>query len=59
MADESDDVTAGDGAPDQAEVGVRVGRDSRDGGQLRPVEAVIEPGRLAARRPGLARGGQQ
>jgi hypothetical protein len=59
VTDEGDDMRAGDGAPDQAKVGVRVGRDSRDGGQLRPVEAVIEPGRLAARRPGLARGGQQ
>ncbi len=58
MADETNELGTGDGAPDQAKVGVRVGRDGRNGGQLRPVEAVIEQGRLATRRPGLARGGQ-
>ena len=59
VTDEGDDLGAGDGAPDQTQVGVRVRGDGRDGGQLRPVEAVIEKGRLASRRPSLAGRGQQ
>ena len=59
VADEADDLRAGDGAPHQTEVGVRAGGDRRDGGQLGPVEAVIKKGRLASWCPGLARGGQQ
>ncbi len=59
VADEGDDLGAGDRAPHQAEVGVRVGGDRRDGRELGPVEAVIEKRRLAAGGPGFAGGGQQ
>ena len=59
VADEGDDFRAGDGAPHQTEIGVRVRRDRRDGRQLRPAEAVVEKRRLASRSPGFARGGQQ
>ena len=59
VADEADDLGAGDRAPHQTEVGVGVRRDRRDGRQLRPVEAVVEKRRLASRRPGFARRGQQ
>ena len=59
VADEGDDLGAGDRAPYQTEIGVRVGRDRRDGRELGPVEAVVEKRRLASRSPGLAGGGQQ
>ena len=59
VTDEGDDLGAGDGAPYQTQVGVRVRGDCRDGRQLRPVEAVIEKRRLASRRPSLAGRGQQ
>ena len=59
VADEADNLGAGDRAPHQTEVGVRVRRNRRDGRQLRPVEAVIEQRCLAARRPGFAGCGQQ
>ena len=59
VTDEGDDLGAGDGAPYQTQVGVRVRGNCRDGRQLRPVEAVIEKRRLASWCPGLARGGQQ
>ena len=59
VADEGDDLGAGDRAPHQTEIGVRVRRDRRDGRQLRPVEAVVEKRRLASRGPGFARRRQQ
>ena len=59
VADKGDELGAADGAPHQAEIGAGVGRDGRDGRELRPVEAVIEKRRLAAWGPGLAGGGQQ
>jgi len=59
VADEGDDLRAGDGAPQQTEIGVRVGGDGRDGRQLGPVEAVVEKRRLAARGPRFAGGGQE
>ena len=59
VADEGDDLRAGDGAPHQTEIGVRLGGEGRDGRQLGPVEAVVEKRRLAARGPRFARGGQQ
>jgi hypothetical protein len=58
VADEGDDVGAGNRAPHQAEIGVGVGGDRRDCRELRPIEAVVEKGGVAARRPGFARGGQ-
>ena len=59
VTDEFDDVRAGDGSAHQAKVGAGAGRDDRDGGQLGPVEAVIEQRGLASRGPGLARGGEK
>ena len=59
VADEADEFGAGDGTPHQMKVSVRVRGNGRDGRQFRPVEAMIENGRLPLRGPGLAGCGQQ
>jgi hypothetical protein len=59
VTNKADHLEAGDGAGNQVEIGMGVGRDGGDGGQLGPVEAVTQDGRLSARRPGAAGRRQQ
>ena len=47
MLDEANHLGAFDGAWDQMQVDMGVGRNRREGGQLRPVEAVAQGGGLA------------